>query len=67
MKAKYRNTSQYSVKISQYITIRFSCIMTPLVHQTPEDFIMLVTIKGTSVHGLLAVGLEQATHTSPTD
>ena len=26
----YRNTSQYSEKISQYIAIRFSCIVTPL-------------------------------------
>ena len=26
----YRNISQYSEKISQYIAIRFSCIVTPL-------------------------------------
>ena len=27
----YRNISQYSEKISQYIAIHFSCIVTPLV------------------------------------
>ena len=28
----YRNISQYSEKISQYIAIRFSCIVTPLLY-----------------------------------
>ena len=31
MKDVYRNISQYSEKISQYIAIRFSCIVTPLL------------------------------------
>ena len=31
MKSIYRNISQYSGKILQYIAIHFSCIMTPLL------------------------------------
>ena len=33
----YRNISQYSEKISQYIAIPFSCIVTPLVKGHGQD------------------------------